>query len=98
MTTRPVTVDISLVQTEDRDRSENLVERLRGALPELLDVPAPAGGDPLTRTGDGSGVTARVAVEAADDAAADRQARAAVTAALGRLGFDEGDYLLDVVV
>jgi len=98
MTYRPVTVDISLVRTEDRDRSEELLDELRRSLPELQDTPGPGAGAPLTRADDGSGFTAHLAVEADDDLEADRAARAAAATALGRLGFTNTDYLVDVVV
>ncbi|WP_432501199.1 hypothetical protein [Kineococcus arenarius] len=98
MTVRPATVEISLVRPEDRERAGDLLERLREALPELSATPGPDARGPLTRTDDGSGLTARVQVEAEDDASAEQRARAAVVAALGRVGFADTDYLVDVVV
>ncbi|WP_432489064.1 hypothetical protein [Kineococcus sp. SYSU DK018] len=96
MTVRPVTVDISLVRPEDRERSADLLDRLREALPDLATTAEPGGA--VTRTGDGSGLTARLRITADDDAEAERRAREEVVEALGRVGFAGTDYLVDVVV
>ncbi|NAZ85700.1 hypothetical protein [Kineococcus indalonis] len=96
MTVRPVTVDVSLVRPEDRERSADLVDRLREALPDLATVADPGG--PVTRTDDGSGLTAHLRVDAEGDAQAERLAREEVVEALGRLGFADTDYTVDVVV
>ena len=96
MSVRPATVDITLVRPEDRERSADLLERLRESLPDLATTADPAG--PVTRADDGSGFTAHLHVTAGDDAETERVARAQVVEALGRLGFADTDYAVDVVV
>ena len=97
MSTRYATVDVAFTEAEDTARVDELLDRLREQLPGLAPADSSRGAT-LTGTADGSGITVKLEVEGDDDAAADRAARQRVGAALRRVGLDDANYSLDVVL